>query len=314
MQYKWGYLAVVDDQIFGSGKRKSASFTILGRFNCDVFEGDFREMVLSDYLFSMNRKTGELYWTYKKGGVFNNTIAVGSDYIYFVESRNDNAVSDLDGRLRVDYFCKDETYLIKMNKGTGKIAWQIPVQFPFQHIMYLSYSDQIVLASGSYNKGKYVQYALFAFDAQTGEKLWDRSFRGGNTRWQTDTDDSTIGGSHGEQWQHPVIIRNTIYLPPNNFDLRTGQQGDIHLTRGGHGCGGLSASAHNLFARGSNPRIYDLGPGSQSGKPLTRVNRPGCWINIIPAGGLISIPESSSGCTCAYPLQTSFVFVPVDRE
>jgi len=37
---------------------------------------------------------------------------------------------------------------------------------------------------------------------------------------------------------------------------------------------------------------------------------PGCWINIIPAGGLVLIPEASSGCTCGYPLQTSMAFIP----
>ena len=38
--------------------------------------------------------------------------------------------------------------------------------------------------------------------------------------------------------------------------------------------------------------------------------RPGCWINIIPAGGMVLIPEASSGCTCGYPMQTSVGYVP----
>ena len=53
--------------------------------------------------------------------------------------------------------------------------------------------------------------------------------------------------------------------------------------------------------------MYDL---SRSGAsiPLTRVNRLGCWINMITAGGLILVPEASSGCSCDYPIQTSFAF------
>jgi len=82
------------------------------------------------------------------------------------------------------------------------------------------------------------------------------------------------------------------------------------LHRGGGGCGGLSGSAHYLYGRGSNPRIYELTEGETSGAPLTQVSRPGCWINIVAAGGLILIPESSSGCTCAYPIQTSIALVP----
>jgi hypothetical protein len=97
-------------------------------------------------------------------------------------------------------------------------------------------------------------------------------------------------------------------LPPYDFNLRTGKRGDLYLTRGGGGCGGISASASNIFARGSNPKMYDI-TGTQSGDPINRVSRPGCWINIIPAGNVVSIPEASSGCTCDYPIQTSFVFV-----
>lgn len=49
---------------------------------------------------------------------------------------------------------------------------------------------------------------------------------------------------------------------------------------------------------------------SGTGTALNHVSRPGCFVNIIPAGGIISIPESSSGCTCSYPLQASFAYVP----
>lgn len=307
---KWGYLSIVENQIFGSGKKQTASFTVLGRFNCDQFEEDFRDMVMSDYLFSLDRISGKELWTYK-GVVFNNTITIGDNYIYFIESRNDKAVNDLDGRIRVDYFCDGENYIVKLNKQTGKKEWEKEFEFPFEQIMYLSYSKNVLLVTGSYNKGSYAHYALFAFDGSTGNKLWKDSYRAGNSRWDNRPDKSTINGSHGEQWQHPVIIGETVILPPYDFNLQTGKRGDLYLTRGGGGCGGLSGSASNLFARGSNPKIYDI-TGEQSGDPITQVSRPGCWINIIPAGNIVSIPEASSGCTCDYPIQTSFVFVSKD--
>jgi hypothetical protein len=55
--------------------------------------------------------------------------------------------------------------------------------------------------------------------------------------------------------------------------------------------------------------MYDLGPGGGPTR-LTDVTRPGCWINIIPAGGLVLIPEASSGCTCGFSIQTSMAFIP----
>jgi len=307
---KWGYLAIVDDQIFGSGKKPTASFTILGRFNCDQFEEDYREMVMSDYLFSLDRFSGKRLWTYK-GVVFNNTITIGDDYLYLIESRNDKAVNDIDGRLRVDYFCEGPTYIVKLNKQTGEKEWEKEFEFPYEQIMYLAYSKGVLLVTGSYNKGQYAHYALFAFDGKSGRSLWNDSYRAGNSRWDNRSDKPTINGSHGEQWQHPVIIGEKVILPPYDFNLHTGKRGDLYLTRGGGGCGGISGSASNVFARGSNPKMYNIS-GEQSGDPITRVSRPGCWINIIPAGNIVSIPEASSGCTCDYPIQTSFVFVSRD--
>jgi hypothetical protein len=55
--------------------------------------------------------------------------------------------------------------------------------------------------------------------------------------------------------------------------------------------------------------MYELGP--QGGPTrFNTVSRPGCWINMIPAGGLVLIPEASSGCTCGFSLQTSVAYIP----
>jgi hypothetical protein len=34
--------------------------------------------------------------------------------------------------------------------------------------------------------------------------------------------------------------------------------------------------------------------------------RPGCWINAIPAGGLVLMPDASAGCVCSYLNQAWF--------
>ena len=79
------------------------------------------------------------------------------------------------------------------------------------------------------------------------------------------------------------------------------------LARGG-GCGALSASANALYFRSRNPTAYL--PSTGKFKKITTVSRPGCWINAIPAGGMLLIPEASSGCTCAFPIQCSLAFAP----
>ncbi|MBT3289302.1 MAG: hypothetical protein HN380_18310, partial [Victivallales bacterium] len=66
------------------------------------------------------------------------------------------------------------------------------------------------------------------------------------------------------------------------------------------------------FSRqGGRPTIANLATGKQI--PLTLVTRPSCWINTLPAGGLVLIPEGSSGCTCGYSIQTTLALAPVGR-
>ena len=70
----------------------------------------------------------------------------------------------------------------------------------------------------------------------------------------------------------------------------------------------LSASANKLFYRASNLAEFDL--ESREQRLVSKAARPGCWINMIPAGGLLLVPEGSSGCICSYPVQASMAFGP----
>jgi outer membrane protein assembly factor BamB len=307
--HDWGYLDCVDNVLVGTGQAAGASFSELSKNMVNTIEGDYRAVIVSQYLFALNRHKGSRLWTYRGGAIMNNGITIADGRIYFIESRNEKALSNTNGRLRIDRFCASDTYLIALDLKSGKKLWERPAAFPFQHIMFLNGADNILLASGSYNKGDQVWYGLFGFDMATGKDRWNTEFRAMDVRG---TDFAAIDGSHGEQWQHPVIIEDTIYARPFAYDLRTGEKKDYIANRGGHGCGGLTASAYYLYGRGSNPRMYPTETPSTDGIPLTLVSRPGCWLNIIPAGGLVLIPESSSGCTCAYPLQTSIALAPQD--
>ena len=105
-------------------------------------------------------------------------------------------------------------------------------------------------------------------------------------------------------------MKGKIYLMPHIFDLATGALQEQGFERKGRGCGTITASATHLFYRGDNPTSYDIAKDKHV--KMTNATRPGCWINIIPADGLVLIPESSSGCTCSYSLQTSLALIDVD--
>jgi len=303
----WGYLNCVGDQLFGTGVKPTATFTRTWTGGASLLEGDFRPVVVGRSVFSVDRHTGKTLWTHEKGAVMNSAIAVGEGRIYFAESQRPEVVSDEDGRVRIDDFCKGPTRLVALDVMTGATAWERPIDLPHQHIMFLVAAGDTVLVTGSYNENGKVYYGLDAFDAASGDPRWQNRFVATNIRG---TEPTALEGSHGEQWQHPVVVGDKVYLRPYGFDLATGQRIPYHLYRGGHGCGGLTGSASFLYGRGDNPRMYPLDASRTEGTPLTRTTRPGCYLNIIPAGGLLLIPESSSGCTCSYSMQTSLGFVP----
>jgi len=194
-----------------------------------------------------------------------------------------------------------DQYLVALEIPSGQVAFREKIDVGnFAEPVYLNYAKDTLLLSGSRLVGGSVRYYYDAFDAHSGQILWKTSH---------DTNLATDGG-HGEYNRHPTVIDDTVYAWPYAYKLRTGTKVEgWKFDRRGHGCGGISASAQSLFWRGLNPWMYDLGP---EGGPtrLTSVTRPGCWINIIPAGGLVLIPETSSGCTCGFALQTSMAFIP----
>ena len=108
-----------------------------------------------------------------------------------------------------------------------------------------------------------------------------------------------------------MVVGEMLYCEPYAYNLHTGKPDDNWRWNPKHrrGCGTVSASASTLFFRQSNPTMFTLKTNHY--EKVTTCTRPGCWINMIPAGGLLLIPEASSGCSCNYAVQTSLAFFPV---
>jgi len=298
--YQWGYTATTGDWLFGSGRKKHASLRTMGLSVIEIQYGDLPAVSVSDYLFCFNRHTDKMKWTYKNGLIADSAIAVANGHVYFLESTNAAAMTNAVGRLKLNHLLRSNTCLVALSAETSQVAWKQTADFSrIQHILFLSCADRTLLVAGSKNKAGTVWYELFGFDAATGNLLWHREQ---DNRTKT-------GGDHGEQTLHPAIVGGIIYAEPYAYHLRTGEPvADWQFSRGGHGCGTISGSAYQLFYRAGNPAMFDL--RSRQARKLSVVNRPGCWINIIPAGGLILVPEASSGCTCGFPIETTIVFTP----
>ena len=302
----WGYLAWAGDRLFGSAGKPEAPFSALSSNSWTPGYADNRPMVTSEWLFCLERHSGRKLWVYGKpgGSVFiNPAIALGDGRVYFIESRSPAALANPSGRVPLSVaLAKGTTRLVALDAQTGRLCWQHPVDLSvLRHCAYLSHARGTLLITGSDNQNNHPRYHLLAFDAEGGRPKWSGQYVRA---------DKKANGTHGEQDQHPAIVGEVVYSRPVAFDLETGRRRPFNLDRAGHGCGTLSASASYLFGRGGNPQMYPLSGGGRSSTAVTAVTRPGCWINIIPAGGLLLIPEGSSGCSCPYSLQTSVVLTP----
>ena len=302
----WGFLAVDGDQLFGSAAHPNATRTHHGKATIKQVYYDFGQVVGSQSLFAVNRKSGKTSWTYDStnGLIVNPTISVGPVHVVFAESKNRNTHKQ--GRASLKNLLGKGSAIVALNRKTGKVAWRKPLDLSkTQHNLYLCIADGLVVIVGSRNAGKKksakVIYDIHVLHSADGRPNWK----------YTQQQNTRIGGSHGEQDHRQVVVGRTLICEPFAYDLHTGRRINDFKWRNRHrrGCGNIAASAKSLFFRDNTLTMFDLTTNRAS--PVSKSTRAGCWINMIPAGGLLLVPEASSGCTCNFSVQTSLAFIPV---
>jgi outer membrane protein assembly factor BamB len=307
-KYEWGYTAAVDGLLLGSAvKRGSIRREQNHKNTLTITHWDFAPAVGSDFLFAYEAAGDDAKWVYraKKGLIVNPTLTIGGGRIYFVESGNPEGLTAKSAQARLPEMLKDAS-LVALDLKTGREVWRKPAKplSSIQHAIFGSYSSDVFLIVGSRNQ-KTLWYDAHAFDARSGEALWSRS----------QDQQQPINGEHGEQERHPAIVNGVVYCEPKAYDLKTGKPVEWNwpwAKNARRGCGTLAASASCFFFRSDTTQTFDLATGKAS--PITTETRPGCWINVLPAGGLVLAPEASSGCSCNYAVQTSLALIPVPKK
>jgi len=151
---------------------------------------------------------------------------------------------------------------------------------------------------GEFFAGHFSRRSIITLAGDTGKPLWS---------------------NHIGYRSRPIIVGDTIYADPWAHDLHTGKprlrtnpitglKTKWQIARPGHHCGCIAASPHYLFFRSATTAVYDL--VADYGTCHYGAQRPGCWINFIPASGLLLIPEASSGCVCPFALHCTIVMHP----
>ena len=308
---EWGWVCKTDDALFGSARHPGSAIKSHGRTELMRQYGEHQPLVTSHTVFRVGA------WNYRGGALVNATFTLADGRIWFVEGKSKKVKAG--GRVKLsDIF--DNASVVCLDAKSGKEVWRVP--FPetrIRHSIFLAVDDGHLVAVGGFThevvtkkadgtESKRLQtwYEVMCFGAGDGE-----------LRWRVDHSNNAAGsgGDHGEQVHHPVLRDGVLFVEPVAYHLDSGARwnpdgGDKPWFLGARrGCGTFSASASCLYFRNHNPMAMTIGSGAQQTK-ITEVSRPGCWISILPVGGMVLLPEASSGCVCAFPVQTSMGFVP----
>ena len=323
-KHQWGYVAVQDDLLFGTA-------TVMDSIDAIQRRRGRKTKDATDGIFAIDLKTGKHLWDYAGQSISHRTIAIGPDKVFFIDStitseqraeilRQDKSeLEGLTGKAREiaeDRMKKlDLRRAVALDSRTGDKLWaeavdvtdcsEIGIGGGMLTLMYQN--DTLILgganANGHYWKqfvaGEFSRRRLVALSAADGYKLWakDANYR-----------------------HRPIIVGNKVLAEPWIYDLQTGEQQmrqhpitgeDVpwSMMRTGHHCGMLTgADSGMIMFRSGATGFMDL--EQDAGIRHFAGHRLGCWINAIPANGLVMIPEASAGCVCLFSIASTIVMEP----
>lgn len=312
--WHWGWVVLRDGALFGSAQRSTASRTRASYEQIDVDYSNEQPLVVGRSVFRVEATNGAVVWQRGSGLVLNPTLTLASGSVLFVESRAVEVPGGALGRVKLGVLMAGEPWLVSLNARTGERNWEQPLDGALagaRNVLYLAAEGSALFLVGSrVTAGNDTLYVV--------ER---RSLADGRREWVAEHPAGMPGAfAHGEQVHHPVVLADLLVAEPVVYDALTGRRHSVpwgagtedwRLVRPGHSCGTLSGAGDCLFFRANNPTVLDVRAslrGTDAGPRKLAPSRTGCWINMIPASGLLLVPEASAGCVCQYSLQTSMAF------
>lgn len=308
--HHWGYVGVDETIVYGSAMLPTAPRTNPGRHLSDQTYRSEQPIVTSRAFFRAHTESDEVDWIYERGVIIHPTITIHGGLVCFIEARGEDSRRNEEGKIPLTTLLKDDAWLVALDAETGEVVWEHEADLEgCRNIVYLVGADDRLICVGSGNNAKNdAEYRVTAYSLETGGELW-RNRHVNQKPGQL---------YHGEQVHHPVVMGDLLVAEPFLYELETGklvtppgEPNDWSIKRPGHSCGTMSGANGCLFFRAGNPTVMDLNTDTTDRFQALSPSRVGCWINILPADGLVIIPEASSSCVCAYALQTSMAFRPV---
>jgi outer membrane protein assembly factor BamB len=320
---QWSYIAYENGVLFGTASARKETAAEQQRRGKATARA-------TDKVFAYDTVTGERLWTYQGKSISHVSMAVGDGHVFFIDS-------SLTEEQRAAMIAQDKTELksltgeaqkiaeertkkadlrlaVSLDARTGKQQWANPVDVTDCSeigigggtLSLIYHNNHLVLGGANANghyweqflSGEFKRRRLVVLDAGTGAKVWakDANYR-----------------------HRPIVIDNEIVAEPWAYDLYsgdqkmrthpiTGEQSPWMFARPGHHCGAISATSNMMFFRSKFTAFYNR--DQDDGTEHFAGQRLGCWINTIPANGLVMIPEASAGCVCLFSIAATIVFEP----
>jgi outer membrane protein assembly factor BamB len=278
----WGYVASVDGVLFGSAANEAH---IVRHAYLRADKQMSRQFSESTSFFAIEVETGKLLWKYDaEHSIRHNAIAIGAGRVHLIDRpvAAGDLLSQTLKRTKAPQKKPGTGHptgnLLTLNAKTGDEIWKSDEDIFGTTLAFSERHDTLLM---------FYQPTRFKLPSETGGRI--AAFRAGIGKrlWESKVNYTT----------RPLINYDTIIAHPAALDLVSGKPVAMKVPKS-YGCGQLAGSRNLLMFRSGTLGYYDF--TRKAGTENYGGLRPGCWINALPVGGLVLVPDASSGCRCSY--------------